>query len=57
MKKKKKHLRKTFKEAELKKSPERGKNFKKSFLQEYIGASQVLGQSPFFLPEEDLIRG
>ena len=27
---------------------------RKELLQEYIGSSQVLGQSPYFLPEEEI---
>ncbi len=47
-------LRETFKEAECKEVVRRGKKNQKELLQEYVGASQVLGQSPFFLPEEEL---
>lgn len=50
------HLRETFKEAETKEVARRGKKYQKELMQEYIGASQVLGQSPFFLPEEELIE-
>lgn len=52
----KEHLRETFKEAETKEVVRRGKKFQKELMQEYIGASQVLGQSPFFLPEEELTQ-
>jgi hypothetical protein len=47
-------LRETFKEAETKETVRRGKKHQKELLDEYIGASQVLGRSPFFLPEENL---
>ncbi len=49
-------LRETFKEAETKESVRRNKKFQKELLQEYIGASDVLGKSPFFLPEEELVQ-
>src|SRR5438093_757196 len=48
-------LRETFKEAETKEVVRRGRKHQKELLEEYIGASQVLGKSPFFLPEEELI--
>lgn len=47
-------LRETFKEAETKEVVRKGRKNQKELLQEYIGASQMLGQSPFFLPEEKL---
>ncbi|PJD97058.1 MAG: helicase [Parachlamydia sp.] len=47
-------LRKTFKEAAQKEGVRKGKKQQKELMEEYIGASQVLGQSPFFLPEEEL---
>lgn len=47
-------LRETFKEAETKEVVRRGRKNQKELLQEYIGASQVLGKSPFFLPSEIL---
>src|SRR5262249_12792268 len=40
-------LRETFKEAENKEVLRKGKKHQKELLQEYIGSSQVLGQSPF----------
>ncbi|MCE5319370.1 MAG: DEAD/DEAH box helicase [Parachlamydia sp.] len=46
------NLREAFKEAETKEVVRKGKKNQKELLQEYVGASQVLGQSPFFLPEE-----
>lgn len=49
----KEKLRETFKEAEIKEVARKGKKHQKELLQEYMGASQVLGQSPFFLPEEE----
>lgn len=50
------HLLETIKEAESKEVARKGKKHQKELLQEYIGASQVLGQSPFFLPEEELMQ-
>lgn len=47
-------LRETFKEAESKEVVRKGRKNQKELLQEYVGASQVLGKSPFFLPEEEL---
>ncbi|MEI8365792.1 MAG: DEAD/DEAH box helicase [Parachlamydiaceae bacterium] len=47
-------LLETFKEAESKEVLRRTKKNTKELLQEYIGASLVLGRSPFFLPEEVL---
>lgn len=47
-------LLETFKEAENKEVVKRGRKNQKELLQEYIGASQVLGCSPFFLPEEEV---
>jgi|688.fasta_scaffold31693_2 SNF2 family DNA or RNA helicase len=52
--KEKANLRQTFKEAETKEVARKGKKHQKELLQEYLGASQVLGQSPFFLPEQAL---
>ena len=48
------NLRQTIREAESKEVAKRGKKHQKELLQEYVGSSQVLGQSPFFLPEEPL---
>jgi SNF2 family DNA or RNA helicase len=48
-------LLEAFKEAESKEVLRRGRKHQKELLQEYIGASQVMGRSPFFLPEEELI--
>lgn len=47
-------LRATFKEAESKEIVRQGKKYQKELLQEYLGASKVLGQSPYFVPEESL---
>ena len=49
-------LRETFKEAETKETARRSKKHQKELLTEYVGASEVLGTSPFFLPEEELIQ-
>lgn len=45
-------LREAFKKAEHKEVVRQGKKQQKELLQEYVGAAQVLGQSPYFLPEE-----
>lgn len=47
-------LLEAFKTAENKEVVRRGRKNQKELLQEYIGASQVLGLSPFFLPEEKM---
>ncbi len=47
--KEKAHLLQTFKEAESKEHARQDKKFQKELLQEYIYASQLLGQSSFFL--------
>ncbi len=52
----KEHLRKTLMEAETKEHARQDKKFQKELLEEYIYASEVLGQSPFFLPEEDVVQ-
>ena len=44
-------LKKTFKEAATKEKAHQSKKCEKELIEEYIGASQTLGQSPFFLPE------
>lgn len=49
-------LLETLKEAETKEIVRRGKKQQKELLQEYIGASQILGKSPFFLPEEQFAQ-
>lgn len=49
-------LRETFKEAETKETVRRSKKQQKELITEYIGASDVLGTSPFFLPEEEMIQ-
>lgn len=46
-------LRETIKEAESKETAKRSKKQQKELLQEYVGASQVLGRSPFFHTEEE----
>ena len=50
------NLLEAFKEAESKEVVRKGKKFQKELQQEYVGASQVLGQSPFFLAEETLME-
>jgi len=47
-------LRETFKTAASKEIVRQGKKNQKELLQEYLGAAKVLGQSPYFLPEETL---
>lgn len=47
-------LRETFKQAANKEVVRQGKKHQKELLQEYIGAAKVLGQSPYFLPEESV---
>lgn len=47
-------LLETVKEAETKETMRQDKKHQKELLQEYLGAADVLGQSPFFLPEEEL---
>lgn len=49
--KEKEKLLKTFKEAETKEVVRKGKKQQQELLQEYILASKVLGQSPFFLSD------
>ena len=49
-------LRETFKEAETKETVRRSKKLQKELIIEYVGASEVLGASPFFLPEEELVE-
>lgn len=50
----KKHLLETFKEAETKETARQGKKYQKELLEEYVNASRVLGQSSFFLADEEL---
>lgn len=52
----KENLRVTFKEAETKEHQKRDKNAQRELLQEYIYASQILGQSPFFRTDEELTQ-
>lgn len=44
----------TVKEAEHKEVVRKGKKLQKELLHEYVGAAQILGQSPFFTPDEML---
>jgi len=55
-KREKKKLQETIKEAEIKEVARKGKKYEKELLQEYVGSSQVLGQSPYFLPEEEIVQ-
>lgn len=50
------HLMETLKEAETKECARLDKKQQKELLREYIHASQILGQSPLFHSEEDLIQ-
>jgi SNF2 family DNA or RNA helicase len=49
-------LLETFKEAEFKEHARQDKQFQKELLEEYIYASQLLGQSSFFHPEEEMTQ-
>lgn len=49
-------LLETIKEATTKETVRQGKKFQKELLEEYINASQVLGQSSFFHPEEEFTQ-
>ena len=49
-------LLETFKEAETKEVVRRGRKHQKELYQEYVSAAQVLGQSPFFLAEGELLQ-
>lgn len=46
----------TIREAKTKEHVRQGKQFQKELLEEYVYASQVLGQSSFFHPEEELAQ-
>ena len=50
------NLIKTFEEAEFKENVRQDKQFQKELLEEYIHASQILGQSSFFHPEEEFVQ-
>ncbi len=52
----KERLRETFKEAETKEHARQDKKFQKELLEEYINASQLLGQASFFHPEEEIAQ-
>jgi SNF2 family DNA or RNA helicase len=52
----KEQLLETVREAESKEVVRRGKKYQKELLQEYVGAAQVLGQSPFFLSEDGALQ-
>ena len=47
----------TFKEAETQEYARKSKKLHKELLHEYVGASSILGTSPFFLPEEEIEQG
>ena len=49
-------LLETIKEAATKENVRQGKKFQKELLEEYVYASQVLGQSSFFHPEEEVAQ-
>lgn len=49
-------LRETFKEAVNKESARKSKKYQKELLEEYVSAAEILGKSPFFLPEEELVQ-
>lgn len=46
-------LKKTFEEAKTKEVERKDKKHQKEIIEEYIAAAQILGKSPFFLPEEN----
>lgn len=46
-------LQKTFEEAKTKEVERKDKKQQKEILEEYVAAAQILGKSPFFLPEEN----
>lgn len=48
-------LKKTVKEAETQESVRRGKKHEKELLNEYVSASKILGKSPFFMPEAEVL--
>ena len=48
-------IEETIKEAETKEVARRSKQQQKELLDEYIGAARVLGRSPFFIPEEEIV--
>lgn len=50
----KKTLEQTFQEAVSKDTARKDKKQQKELLEEYVRASEILGQSPFFLSEEDV---
>lgn len=50
--KEKKTLKETFKHAESKEAARQCKKHQKELLSEYINASELLGESPFFIPDE-----
>lgn len=51
----KEKLKETIKEAEHEVIHRKGKKLQKELLEEYVHSSQILGQNPFFLPEEERI--
>ena len=50
----KENLQKTFKEAATKEVARKDKKHEKELIEEYLGASEVLGKSPFFLTETEV---
>jgi len=52
--KSKANLLETIKEAENREVVRQGKKQQKELLEEYVGSAKVLGQSPFFVPEESI---
>lgn len=54
--KEKAHLKKTIKEAESKEAVRKDKQREKELVEEYLGASKLLGQSPFFLTESEVVE-
>lgn len=52
--KSKEKVRETLRAAQDKETAKQGKKQQKELIQEYLGSSKVLAQSPFFVPEEEL---
>lgn len=52
----KQQLRETFEEAATKETFRKDVKYQKELLTEYIGAAKILGDSSFFLPQEELVE-
>ncbi len=51
-KEEKKQLLETFQEAKKSEEKKRGEKHLQELIEEYVGASEILGRSPYFMPEE-----